>query len=105
VKYVVKGEEESKEEVKADVNVPQAESEQKPRGKKRPYKERVVVTLETVIPELPKKGEKLSEPDDTIHKQETEKLTLQITQIKAKMHDMIKDERKKLGLTSQETAT
>jgi len=36
-------------------------------------KKKIIVTLETVIPELPKKGERLSEPNDADYHAEVEK--------------------------------
>jgi len=42
----------------------QGQQEKKPYHKRKQYKERIEVTLETVIEELPKKAERLAEPSD-----------------------------------------
>jgi len=71
--------------------------------KKKGYKEKTIVTLETVIPEPPKKGELVPEPDETAHNAALDKISNDIIAIKAKMNDMIRDERKKLGLNNKQT--
>jgi len=55
---------------------------------------------------LPKKGEKLSEPDDAALGVEVEKkIRKTITTIKDKMNDLIRTERTKLGQSNQENAS
>jgi hypothetical protein len=56
------------------------------RGKpKLVYKEKIEVTLDTVIPELPKKDQRLSMPDDEAHQKELDKIAKQIDELYKKM--------------------
>jgi len=59
--------------------------------------------LETVIPELPKKGERVTEPDENVFNAEAEKIHKEIDAIKRKMNDMVETERKKLGISGSES--
>jgi len=61
--------------------------------------------LETVIPDVPKKSERIAEPDENAHNAEAEKIEKEINAIKTKMSDMIKTERGKLGLSGKESST
>jgi len=70
---------------------------------KKQYKEKIVVTLETVIPDLPKKNEKLTEPDTKFFDAEHERLRKEVDGIYQKMNDMIRTEKEKLGISTKET--
>jgi len=97
--------EESKEESKKEGdNTENPENQDKKNyGKKKQYKEKIVVTLETVIPDLPKKNEKLTEPDTKFFDSEHERLRKEVDGIYSKMNDMIRTEKEKLGMSTKET--
>lgn len=62
------------------------------RGKpKLVYKEKIEVTLDTVIPELPKKDQRLSMPDDEAHQKELDKIAKQIDELYKKMNDVARE--------------
>jgi hypothetical protein len=94
--------EEGKEEAKVEGSENKPE-ENKPK-KQRKQKEKIIITLETVIPELPKKGERVQEPDENVFNAEIEKIHKEIEAIKTKMNDMIKTERNKLGKSGKESS-
>ena len=90
-KYPKKSGENDNEETKQDKkkedkdNNENKEQGEKMERKKKPYKERVMVTLETVVPEMPKKHEKLAEPDTKVYDAEYEKLQKEIDATYLKM--------------------
>jgi DNA repair exonuclease SbcCD ATPase subunit len=55
------------------------------------YKDRIEVTLDTVIPDLPKKDQKLSMPDDEHNQKELDKIAKQIDELYKKMNDVARE--------------
>ena len=81
--------EETKEETKKEGLDNNENKGEKQERKKKQFRERIMVTLETVIPELPKKSEKLSEPDTKVYDAEYERMQKEIDAIYVKMVKLI----------------
>jgi len=74
------------------------------KSKNKPhYKDRIVVTLETEVPELPKKNELYPKPDDDVFQNDLDKIQKDIDDCYKKMTDITRESRNKNYLPADKT--
>lgn len=63
----------------------------KNRGGRNQFREKLEVTLDTVIPPLPKKEERLAEPNEDAHEKELDKISAEIEELYKKMNNAARE--------------